>query len=200
MSRRLVDEVHVQNSAIYSPSPPAQIRDPRQLGGLLDRPTFADHLHRAVLRNQGLGGGLALLEVVLDPVVTTNVGDASATQAEVRIVAAGRLIACLHRTYVTAWIATDKFVVLAEGVRDLESAADLAEQLLLAVGWPSILPDGPNQITASIGIALQGPRTSAQQLLNSADIAMYSARSAGGNRFRLFQEWMLESSAIPADR
>jgi GGDEF domain-containing protein len=47
-------------------------------------------------------------------------------------------------------------------------------------------------VTASIGIALQGSFTSAEQLLINADIAMYTARSGGGDRYQVFQEWMRE--------
>jgi GGDEF domain-containing protein len=49
-------------------------------------------------------------------------------------------------------------------------------------------------VSASIGIALQGSRRSAEQVMIDADIAMFSARSGGGDRYQVYQEWMRETA------
>jgi GGDEF domain-containing protein len=160
---------------------------------LLDRPTFFDRLQRAVLRNQGAGGGLALLAMKLDPFVMADSGSTWARREEVHMISAGRLIGCLHHTCVTGRIAGDEFAVLAEGISDLRRATGMAEQMLMCVRWPEDL------VTASIGIALQGSRRSAEQVMIDADIAMFSARSGGGDRYQVYQEWMRETAvAVPA--
>jgi GGDEF domain-containing protein len=143
-------------------------------------------------RNGGDGGGLALLALTVD---SCTVADARVTwdrREEVQTVTAGRLVGCLHYTSVVARMAGDEYVVLAEGTGDIPSATGLADQILTSVRWPDPRRvDG--SVTASIGIALQQSFTTAERLLTNADVAMYSARGGGGDRYQVFQEWMCET-------
>jgi predicted signal transduction protein with EAL and GGDEF domain len=68
----------------------------------------------------------------------------------------------------------------------------VAERLLSVLRAPFELEDlhnGPLTLTASIGIAV-GIRPSATELLRDADIALYEAKSAGKDRFVVFQPEM----------
>ena len=69
---------------------------------LLDRATFFDRLQRAMVRNRGAGGGLALLVMKLDPFVVADPGSTGDRREEVHMVSAGRLIGCLHHACVPA--------------------------------------------------------------------------------------------------
>jgi GGDEF domain-containing protein len=159
---------------------------------MLDRRTFFDRLQRAIVRNRGAGGGLALLVMKLDPFAVAESGSSGDRREEVHMISAGRLIGCLHHACVTGRIASDEFAVLAEGICDLRPATRLAEQMLMCVRWPE------DPVTASIGITLQ-PRATAEQMMIDGDIAMFSARSGGGDRYQVYQEWMRETAmALPA--
>ena len=198
MFGRLVDGIHVLEGVADHANPPIQMRPQRHLNRLLDRHKFFDHLRRAIVRNEGVGGGLALLVMALDPFIVAVSSDAWDEREEVRMVTAGRLIGCLHHAYVTARITGDEFLVLAEGIGDVGNAIELSEQILMAVRWPEDLLVEEKSVTASIGIAFQGSRTTAERLLINADIAMYSARSGGGNRCQVFEEWMAgDALAMP---
>jgi diguanylate cyclase (GGDEF)-like protein len=166
---------------------PTEVRPPRHLARLRDRPVFFDHLRRAMLRNEGVDGGLALLVMTLDPFYVAESSDPCDEREQVRMVTAGRLIGCLHYAYITARISDDEFLVLAEGIGDVENAIELSEQILMAVRWPEDLLAEQKSVTASIGIAFQGSHMIAEQLLINADIAMYSARNDGGNQYRVFE-------------
>jgi diguanylate cyclase (GGDEF)-like protein len=89
----------------------------------------------------------------------------------------------------------DEFVVIAEEL-SLEAGPELvAERLLEALSHPFKL--GPEQetrvtVTASIGIAI-GQRTSAEDLLRDADIAMYRAKWDGKNRYAVFETEMQDN-------
>ncbi len=85
----------------------------------------------------------------------------------------------------------DEFVVLVESAAD-EAALDvLADRLTQALRAPVELGDGGKlfSITASIGVAI-GRYESPDELLRDADLALYSAKAAGRDRYALFDATM----------
>ena len=67
---------------------------------------------------------------------------------------------------------------------ELEGAAQLAERLRFALAEREIASaDGvPVHVTASFGVAASDSETTAAQLIEAADEALYSAKRAGKNR------------------
>ncbi len=88
----------------------------------------------------------------------------------------------------------DEFVVLAEGASLRTGAEVVAERILDALRAPFEIADSdvPLAVTASIGIA-QGDRTTPDELLRDADIALYQAKAAGKHCAVLFSHSMQES-------
>ena len=89
----------------------------------------------------------------------------------------------------------DEFVVIAEELSLAAGPELIAERLLDALKHPFKL--GADQetrvtVTASIGIAA-GQRTSAEELLRDADIAMYRAKWDGKNRYAVFETGMQDT-------
>ncbi len=169
------------------PGPHPMSRDPRARTRLVDRGRFAGHLGRAVRRNAGVPGGLAVLAVSADPHTLGPGDDISAARAEVTLVTAGRLVGCLHYSSFVTRVDSDEFLVLAEGIGGVERATVLADQVLAAIRRPETAGHEP-PVTASIGIAFQAPGATAEQLQNNAAVAMYAARSEGGDRYRVHEE------------
>lgn len=163
---------------------------PRPCSRLLDRARFLDRVDRAIGRNDSLGRDLTLLALALDPFAVSPAAGAWEAREEVYAVTAARLIGCLHHTAVTARIADDEFVVLAEGRGGFVGGVELGTELLDTVRWPdpAFFEAGP--LTASVGIARHEPHIAGELLLLHADIAMTVARSEGGDRCRVFEEWM----------
>jgi diguanylate cyclase (GGDEF)-like protein len=80
----------------------------------------------------------------------------------------------------------DEFLVLLDGV-DGEGAELVAHDLLDALQAPFSVLGAEVHMGASIGISLfPGDALSAEELLRHADIAMYSAKSAGRNNAQLY--------------
>jgi len=79
----------------------------------------------------------------------------------------------------------DEFVVIAYPVPSAAEAACIAARLMGAVQQPLQLAGEKVLPTASIGAALSEPGTAADQLIADADRAMYAAKAAGGDRWRL---------------
>ena len=86
----------------------------------------------------------------------------------------------------------DEFVLLLPELSDdpggAASAAEIVgEKIRRTLAQPITLEDRELLITASIGITvLTGSQDSAENILRQADAAMYDAKAAGGNTYRLF--------------
>ena len=95
-----------------------------------------------------------------------------------------------RRTDTVARLGGDEFVVLLTDLNDTRGAAvSVAQQLLAAIEMPFDIEGRTFALGASIGIALcYGASTSTSQLMSQADIAMYHAKRAGKNGFRVFDE------------
>ena len=106
---------------------------------------------------------------------------------EVLQIVASRLRMAVRASDTVGRLGGDEFVVLADD-RMLDSGIQLlAERLLEVVRRPFTLGiwESPLQVRASIGIAL-GDRPTAGDLLRDADLALYRAKAAGKDCFRVF--------------
>jgi len=89
----------------------------------------------------------------------------------------------------------DEFVVIAGELSPEEGPERIAERLQEALREPFILAGAHEAhltLTASIGIAT-APRSSAEELLRDADIAMYQAKWDGKNRYVVFESGMQDA-------
>jgi diguanylate cyclase len=102
-------------------------------------------------------------------------------------VCAERLCQDLRRTDMAARLGGDEFVIVA----DASSAVALANGLLRRLSEEVVVNGLPLRVSASIGIAFY-PRDggNVDELLQSADAAMYAAKQSGRNTFRVFEPQM----------
>ena len=160
------------------------------LTGLYNRAMLEDRLQQALARAERDGSHFALLFCDLDDFKPINdqygheAGDAILCQL------AARLMAGRRRTDTVARLGGDEFVVLLTDLNDTRGAAvSVAQQLLASIEMPFDIEGRTFALGASIGIALcYGTSVSTSQLLSQADIAMYHAKRAGKNGFRVFDE------------
>ncbi|MFE5323608.1 EAL domain-containing protein [Paenibacillus sp. NPDC056579] len=84
----------------------------------------------------------------------------------------------------------DEFLIASrDGSED--TVRTLAEALLNEIKKPYFIEENELYVTASIGISLSPQHgTDRSSLLKAADTAMYNAKAAGKNRFRIFDEQM----------
>jgi GGDEF domain-containing protein len=136
------------------------------------------------------------LAVTPDPLTFEHTNGTWEMREEICLLTAGRLVGCLHYSYPTTRVASDEFLVLAEGIGTVDGAVDLAEQILFAVRQPEMARGGGQSVTASVGIAMQEPRASAEQLQNNAAVAMYLARTGGGNRCQVYGDWTSQADIV----
>ena len=92
----------------------------------------------------------------------------------------------------------DEFVVLVESAEGEETLNMLADRLTEILREPVELRDGRKlfSVTVSIGVAM-GRYDTPDALLRDADLALYSAKAAGKDRYALFDDEHVRGSRAP---
>ena len=160
------------------------------LTGLANKALFQDRLQHATARMERAGGHLAVLFLDLDNFKTINdsLGHAAGDEMLTRV--AEVLAGCLRKVDTAARLGGDDFAVLVEDITDHDDALRLAERILTVIRRPVTVGSKEVSTTASIGITFDVPGITSDQLLRNADLAMYTAKERGKNRFEKFENEM----------
>ena len=142
-------------------------------------------LHRRV---EQLNGGVepaALLAIDLDGFKSVNDDLGHAAGDAVLREISRRLITCVRSTDTVARLGGDKFAILLPGVGDAHQAGDVAQSTIQALSQPIELNGETVTVGASVGIALYvQDGSSSDDLLSSADLALYEAKNHGRHCYR----------------
>ncbi|NWF24754.1 EAL domain-containing protein [Streptomyces sp. PKU-EA00015] len=155
------------------------------LTGLPNRTLFFERLEKAVSAGDGARFGLCYLDLDGFKAINDSLGHATGDRLLVEV--ADRLQSCATAPgEMVARLGGDEFVALTTGPDTEREVDELASRILGSLASPVTVDGREFTVRGSIGI-VEGPggeRTSAE-VLRSADITMYRAKSAGGNRFEL---------------
>ena len=168
------------------------------LTGLRNRTALTDHLQLvAAGARRGTTGALIYLDIDQFKAVNDSLGHAAGDRLLVMV--AERLQSSLHADDVLARLGGDEFGVLLRDV-DAAAAQAVAERLRHVL---SELRFGREPhlfaLSASVGVALIDGRASHGEVLASADMACYSAKSRGRNRTVLYRPGQAEPAALSSD-
>ncbi|OPH53305.1 hypothetical protein BC351_05350 [Paenibacillus ferrarius] len=157
------------------------------LTGLPNRRLFDDRLERALLHAQRSEQLTAVMFLDMDRFKEINDSLGHAYGDRLIRLAAQRLLGCLRGADTVYRQGGDEFAILLESFAKPEDVRVVAERIQMALEEPFILEGKPVTITASIGIALYPlDGSTAAQLLDHADEAMYAAKKRGSNQFRFY--------------
>jgi diguanylate cyclase (GGDEF)-like protein/PAS domain S-box-containing protein len=180
ISERKANEERVTRSANYD-----------SLTGLPNRNLFHDRLEHDLKHAARTGLALALMFIDLDGFKEVNDQLGHAAGDELLRAAAVRISDCVRDTDTVARLGGDEFTVILTDVTRESHVDVLAGEILDALNTPFRLSQQSVQISGSIGIALY-PQHAHQPdaLVRYADLAMYVAKHAGRNAYRLFSPHM----------
>jgi diguanylate cyclase (GGDEF)-like protein/PAS domain S-box-containing protein len=160
------------------------------LTGLANRALFQDRLRHGASRMTRTGGRLGVLFVDLDNLKAVNDALGHAAGDAVLEAAAAAISGCLRECDSVARLGGDEFGVLLEDVGGTADALASAERVLAALRQPVTVVGRALVVTASIGVAIDGPGVTTDQLLSYADLATFAAKDLGGDRISEFTERM----------
>jgi diguanylate cyclase (GGDEF)-like protein/PAS domain S-box-containing protein len=160
------------------------------LTGLPNRRMLLSQLERQLHDAQRDGSPLALAFVDLDRFKQVNDSQGHLAGDALLRVLATRLRGAARPSDVIARMGGDEFVVILPHC-NVSQAATGMERLLNALNEPVDLPDCTVRPSASIGVAMfPEDGKDAKDLMRHADLAMYQAKTAGGNGLRFFNAAM----------
>ncbi|HEY5011885.1 MAG TPA: EAL domain-containing protein, partial [Acidimicrobiia bacterium] len=152
------------------------------LTGLPNRVLLLDRLKQAINRSRRAQTDLAVVFVDLDYFKVVNDAKGHTTGDMLLVEVADRIRAAVRPEDTVARFGGDEFVVVLEGITGAEEAAAICERVRGSLDKPFTIAGSDLVVTASQGIALASPSDSAEDLLRTADAAMYSAKEHGRGR------------------
>jgi diguanylate cyclase (GGDEF)-like protein/PAS domain S-box-containing protein len=181
--RALFDEVGQPAGAIICVS---DVTEANRMRAELERRATVDSLtacaNRATIIERlsaalGRGDGVAAIYVDVDHFKSVNDRHGHAAGDELLAVVAARLRGAARSGDIVGRLGGDEFLVVCPGVPNAGTALALAERVTHAAEGPLTLPDGTVAIVrVSVGAAhATGPST-ADELVQAADVAMYCAK------------------------
>ncbi|HEY2703947.1 MAG TPA: EAL domain-containing protein [Candidatus Dormibacteraeota bacterium] len=164
-----------------------------QLTGLANRALFTDRLEHALRRAARHGSICAVLLLDLDDFKRVN--DTRGHQVGDRLVqaVAARLCEHLRPDDSVARLGGDEFAVLLEDLDGAAGAEIAAGRVLEALQLPFHVDGRELLVGASVGVALSADAAGSDEILRSADLAMYVAKSRGKGRHQRFEPSMLSA-------
>lgn len=158
------------------------------LTGLYNRHRFQEQLGQMLVDVERRHSHGALLFFDLDEFkyINDTFGHRAGDAMLIRV--AGEVSALIRRNEVFSRIGGDEFALLMPDVTEQE-AAHLAERIIRAISQIPFRYDGQNlRLTTSLGIALYPAHgDNAEELVSHADAAMYQAKEAGKNAWRVYR-------------
>jgi diguanylate cyclase (GGDEF)-like protein len=156
------------------------------LTGLLNRAFFFDSLESVAVGEGDDDALIGVLYVDLDDFKVVNDRCGHGAGDDVLIEAAGRMSSVLREHDVLARLGGDEFGALCIAIHHVDEAVAVAERLLKVLREPVEVDGQAMVVSASIGIAVSPISAQATgTLVERADEAMYEAKAAGRNCWRL---------------
>ena len=156
------------------------------LTGLANRRLLDDRLTHALERASRQQTQVAVIMIDLDHFKEVNDTLGHVAGDDLLREVAERIRSLVRSADTVARVGGDEFVVLMEGVASVELAEAVAAKILVQLSRQVQLGRDVRQIGASLGIAVYpDDGRCAEELLQAADTAMYEAKAAGRNCFRL---------------
>ncbi len=165
------------------------------LTGLPNRGLAMDRLSQAFGRAHRGHKSVALLFLDLDKFKKVNDTFGHAVGDKLLCEVSERIHTCIRDCDTVARLGGDEFLVILPDLESGTLSEVVARKILIAFEQPFTLGRREMVVTTSIGMAIYpADETEPEQLLRSADAAMYRAKAGGRNNFRFYAGGNVEQS------
>ncbi len=179
-TRDVTADVEIHDALAYR-----ALHDP--VTGLANRVALMDRLAQALVALERRPGCVGLLFIDLDSFKQINDTFGHEAGDEALVEAGNRLTTTARRSDTVARFGGDELVVLCPELRNPECLDIVAGRVVGKLAGPLPGPAGALPFSGSVGAACtDDANLEPTELLSRADLAMYSAKRAGGNRFEIF--------------
>ncbi|MCJ2014406.1 diguanylate cyclase domain-containing protein [Methylobacterium sp. J-076] len=176
ITRRKEAEMRVAHMALHD-----------ALTNLPNRNLFNQHLHE-VLGAAEAGRGYAVLACDLDRFKAVNDTFGHSAGDRLLCLVADSIRSVLRGGDLVARLGGDEFAVVIRDLGEDHTAEGVCRRIIAALGEPFQLDGNAINIGISIGVALAtGEELTAEQVFRRADTALYEAKAAGRNTYRLYE-------------
>lgn len=164
------------------------------LTGLSNRAYFNKQLREVAAAMEGERATVALLALDLDRFKQVN--DTLGHQAGDQLLreVGDRLAPLVGDKDTIARLGGDEFAIIQRNIASADDAAALSARIIDKLGIPFIVAGRVTQIGVSIGVVVAQPSETTSDLYAKADIALYEAKAAGRNTFRIFDEALAKAA------
>ena len=160
------------------------LNDP--LTGLANRRLLADRMSMALVHARRNKSAMAVVYLDLDGFKQINDTLGHGAGDVLLKMVAERLVAAVREEDTVARLGGDEFIIALWHVSGAEYAATAASRAIEAVSRPYEIEGNTVRITTSAGVSIYPVHgKDAETLLKSADLALYEAKAAGKNAYRI---------------
>ena len=160
------------------------------LTGLPNRKLLCQRLERELAALDTTGQSVTLMILDLDAFKEVNDTFGHSIGDQVLIHVARRVVNSVRDADTVARLGGDEFAILLASGPGGDYVNTVARRVLAALELPLAMKTTTVAVAASIGIATAGLGETADELLRNADLAMYTAKAAGGNESARYQPYM----------
>lgn len=162
------------------------LQDP--LTGLANRRLLPERVWMAIAHARRNKSAMAVLYLDLDGFKDVNDTLGHAAGDELLKLVAARLVAAVREEDTVARVGGDEFMISLWHVQGFADTAKVADKLIDALSKPYDIDGHTVTVTASLGASVYPVHgDDADALMKNADVALYEAKRAGKNTYRLSQ-------------
>ena len=169
------------------------------LTGLPNRTLYVDRLSQSLARAQRFKNHVGVLFLDLDGFKAVNdtyghnVGDLLLQQVS------KRLLDCVRKVDTVARFGGDEFMIILADIKTTDDAGLVASRIVSDISKSYMIHGNDVRISTSVGVSLFPEHSNDEEtLIKYADIAMYSAKQAGKNQYRMYETHLTgESTHLP---
>jgi len=162
------------------------LNDP--LTGLANRRLLADRMSMALIHARRNSSAMAVVCLDLDGFKQINDTFGHSSGDTLLKLVAQRLLATVREEDTVARLGGDEFIIALWHVSDMDYAAGVASRAIEALAQPYDIAGSSVKITTSAGISIYPEHgEDAETLMKNADLALYEAKAAGRNAYRIFE-------------
>jgi len=167
------------------------------LTNLVNRLLLYDRLAQELARARRHNKKIAVINIDLDRFKRVNDTLGHSVGDQLLKAVSARLKSLLRESDTLARMGGDEFMLVLPDIKREEDVIRVAESILLAVRRPFDLESFKIPITASVGIAFYPAEgKNSEALMKAADLAMYEAKSQGGNVYCRYSSELKINSLI----